>query len=166
MPNQPSPQHAPDHEHWMRLAIAQARQGLAAGQSPFGCVIVRDGAVIGAGHNEVWLRGDPTAHAEVVAIQRAARAAGSIELSGCTLYTTCEPCPMCAAASHWAKVPTVVFGATIADAQRAGFSELTHPAAALYTAGGSPVRLIRGVLQEECAALFDEWLAREDHRVY
>ena len=54
----------------------------------------------------------------------------------------------------------------IADAQRAGFSELTHPAAALYTAGGSPVRLIRGVLQEECAALFDEWLAREDRRVY
>lgn len=154
------------HERWMRAAIAQASEGLAAGQSPFGCVIVRDGSVIGSGHNEVWLRGDPTAHAEVVAIQRAARNAGTIDLAGCTLYTTCEPCPMCAAASHWAKVSTVVFGATIADAQRAGFSELTHPAATLYTAGGSPVRLVSGVLEEECAVLFAEWLSHDDRRTY
>lgn len=150
----------------MNAAIAQARDGLAAGQSPFGCVIVRDGKLLAQGHNEVWLRGDPTAHAEVVAIQRAARAAATIDLTGCALYTTCEPCPMCAAASHWAKLSCVVFGASIADAQRAGFSELTHPAAALYTAGGSPVRLIAGVLEEECAALFDAWLSREDRRTY
>jgi tRNA(Arg) A34 adenosine deaminase TadA len=146
-----------NHEHWMRAAIAQARAGLARGQSPFGAVIVRDGALLAAGHNEVYLRGDPTAHAEIVAIQRAARAGGGIDLSGCEIYTTCEPCPMCAAAIHWARLAATYCGATIADAALAGFHELKLPAAELYARGGSPVRLTGGLLGAECAALFDEW---------
>lgn len=158
----------------MRRAVAVTRVGIAAGQTPFGAVVVRAGRAragqaaragasvpplveVAAGHNEVWLRGDPTAHAEVVAIQRAAAALGTIDLTGCTLYTTCEPCPMCAAAIHWARLDVVVSGACIADAAAAGFHELHLAAGDLYAQGRSRVRLITGVLAAECAALFEEW---------
>jgi guanine deaminase len=154
------------HADWLRLALAEARAGMARGQSPFGCVIVRDDQLIAAGHNEVWERTDPTAHAEIVTLRRAAQALRRIDLSGCILYSTCEPCPMCAAAIHWARIEAVYYGATIADARRGGFNELTLGIAPLYRDGGSPVRLHPGLLQADCVALFDEWLARPDHRAY
>jgi tRNA(Arg) A34 adenosine deaminase TadA len=141
----------------MRLAIDQARAGIGAGQSPFGAVIVLAGEVVGAGHNEVWKRTDPTAHAEIVAIGRAAARLSRIDLSGCTVYTTCEPCPMCAAAIHWARADQVVWGAAIDDAAAAGFNELRLDARGLYSRGGSPTRTLAGVLQGPCAALFEEW---------
>lgn len=141
----------------MEEAIAEARRGMAAGQSPFGSVIVREGRAIAAAHNEVWARIDPTAHAEVNAIRKAAGELGSISLEGCVLYSTCEPCPMCASAIHWARVDAVIYGAEIADAAAAGFHELRMPAQELYRAGRSPVRLKGGVLRAECRALFGEW---------
>jgi guanine deaminase len=150
----------------MLNAIEQARAGIAAGQSPFGAVIVRGDELIASGHNEVWKRGDPTAHAEVVAIQRAAAALRSIDLCGCAIYTTCEPCPMCAAAIHWARLSAVHYGATIADARRAGFNELSLPITDLYQRGGSPVRVVAGVSRHECERLFDEWRAQPAHRTY
>lgn len=149
------------HETWMAQAIEQARAGVAEGQSPFGAIVVRDGQLVAGGHNEVWHRCDPTAHAEVVAIRNAAAAMKSIDLTGCTMYTTCEPCPMCAAAIHWSRISDVYYGATIADARRAGFNELILAATDVYTMGGSPVRITSGVMQRECAALFEEWLARK-----
>ena len=142
----------------MVLAIQEARTGIAAGQSPFGAVIVRDGKVVGAGHNEVWKRTDITAHAEVVAIQRACAAISSIDLSGCVIYTTTEPCPMCASAIHWARIERCCCGATIADAARAGFNELHLSAQDVYRKGRSPVQLTAGILREQCAALFGEWM--------
>jgi len=155
-----------DHELWMRQAIEQARAAIVSGQTPFGAVIVRKDCLIAAGHNEVWHRCDPTAHAEVVAIQRAAKNLQTIDLSGCVMYTTCEPCPMCAAAIHWSKLDEVVYGATIADAKKAGFSELTLPVEQVYRIGGSPVRIVAGVLVQDCAALFDEWIAAAVSRTY
>lgn len=146
-----------NHEYWVRQAIRQAQAGIAAGQSPFGAVIVRENLLVGAGHNEVWLRGDPTAHAEVVAIQRATRELRTIDLTGCVIYTTCEPCPMCATAIHWARLDAVYCGATIADAASAGFNELHVPAAELYRIGRSRVRLVPDVLRHDCAALFAAW---------
>ena len=143
----------------MKLAIDRARAGIAAGQSPFGAVIVKGDQLVGAGHNEVWKRTDPTAHAEVVAIQRAAAALTAIDLSGCVMYTTCEPCPMCAAAIHWSRLDECVYGATIADAAQAGFNELHLPVGEVYRIGRSPVRLIPDILQPQCAALFAEWRA-------
>lgn len=154
-----------DHEHWMSLAIERARAGIAAGQSPFGAVVVRGNETVGAGYNEVRKRTDPTAHAEVVAIGRAAGAARAIDLSGCVLYTTCEPCPMCATAIHWARIDRVIWGAAIADAAAAGFNELHVPARELYARGGSRVQVTEGVLRERCAALFAEWL-RAGGRAY
>jgi tRNA(Arg) A34 adenosine deaminase TadA len=141
----------------MRMAIAKTREGIAAGQSPFGAVVARDGAVVASTHNTVWRDTDPTAHAEVNCLRRAATALATINLKGCTLYSTCEPCPMCLAAIHWAKVDRVVFGATIADAAEAGFCELHVAADALAEMGRSPLRVEGGLLREECAALFDEW---------
>lgn len=146
-----------DHETYMRRAVAICREGIAEGQTPFGSVIVREGRVVAEAHNTVWRDTDPTAHAEVNAIRIACRALGEIDLGGCVLYTTCEPCPMCLAASHWSRVELVVFGASIADAETAGFTELGVPAAELARQGGSRLIVEPGPLREECRALFDLW---------
>ena len=144
-------------EDFMRLAIRKTREGIAAGQSPFGAVIVKNGEVVAATHNTVWKTTDPTAHAEVNCIRAAASALKTIFLHGCTMYSTTEPCPMCLSAIHWAKIERVVFGAVIADASDAGFHELYVPARELARLGGSPLKVENGLLQEECAALFREW---------
>lgn len=101
----------------MQLAIDKTREGIQNGQSPFGCAIVKGDDVVAVTHNTVWLTCDPTAHAEVNCIRAAAKKLNTIDLSGCTMYTTCEPCPMCLTATHWAKIDTCYFGATIADAE-------------------------------------------------
>lgn len=142
----------------MERAIAEARAAIASGQTPFGAVIVSaDGTLLAAGHNRVWATLDPTAHAEIMAIRLAAAEQHSIDLSGCLLYSTCEPCPMCMAAIHWARLETVVYGATIADAAAAGFNELRLPARELIERGGSRVRIESGCLSGLCQQLFTEW---------
>jgi guanine deaminase len=145
-------------QEFMRLAIRKAQEGMRLGQSPFGSAIVRAGEVVAVTHNSVWLTTDPTAHAEVNCIRAAAKALQTIFLQGCTLYSTTEPCPMCLSAIHWAKIERVVFGATIADAKDAGFSELCVAAADLAKLGGSPLVVESGLLQQECAELFTQWL--------
>lgn len=107
----------------MREAIALAVKNVSEGGGPFGCVVVRDGEVIARGVNRVTLTNDPTAHAEVVAIREACKALGDFQLTGCTLYSSCEPCPMCLAAIYWARPERVYFGATKDDAARAGFDD-------------------------------------------
>lgn len=146
-----------NEQEYMQLAIRKAQESIAAGQSPFGSVIVRGGDIIAATHNSVWRDGDPTAHAEVNCIRAAARALKTIFLHGCTLYSTTEPCPMCFSAIHWAKIDRVVYGATIADAAAAGFGELFVDAKALADMGRSPVRVDSGLLREACADLFTQW---------
>ncbi len=154
------------HEEGMRTAIAKAREGIAAGQTPFGACILRHGEVIACEHNQVWSTTDSTAHAEVVALRAACRKLGTIDLSGCTIYATCEPCPMCFAACHWAKVSHIVFGSSIADAQAAGFSELTISNEDMKHLGGSPITVTGGVLREEAIALFELWKSQPDRRGY
>ena len=150
----------------MRLAIEKCRQGIIAGQSPFGCAIERDGQLLSYTHNTVVLTTDITAHAEVNAIREACRSTGDIFLSGAIVATTCEPCPMCMAALHWARVDTVYYGATIADADAAGFNELQLPAAELLRLGGSKLKLVPQVLPAECKELFAEWKANPNRKVY
>jgi tRNA(Arg) A34 adenosine deaminase TadA len=151
---------------FMRLAIEKTREGIDAGQSPFGSAIVRGGEVVAVTHNTVWKTTDPTAHAEVNRIRAAAAKLKAIALTGCTLYSTTEPCPMCLSAIHWAKIDRVVFGATIADAADAGFHELFVPAKDLAAMGRSPLKVENGLLQAECAALFDEWKRSGKARAY
>jgi len=150
----------------MRLAIAKAREGTAAGQSPFGCAIGRGDEVLAVAHNRVWQTTDITAHAEMNAIREACCRVGHIFLDGAIVATTCEPCPMCMAALHWARVEAVYFGATIADAALAGFHELTLSAADVVRLGKSPVKLVGGCLADECRQLFDEWRASPHYRPY
>ena len=150
----------------MELAIEAARMGIADGQSPFGCAIACDDKVLAVAHNTVVAATDITAHAEINALRAACRAADNVHLNGCLVATTCEPCPMCMAALHWARVGTVMFGATIVDAEAAGFNELRVPAADVLKIGGSSVKLQAGVLPAECKHLFREWKDRPDRVVY
>lgn len=155
-----------DVEELMRQAITIARAGIRDGQSPFGCAIVRNGLIIACRHNTVLATPDITAHAEVNALRTACQVTGLVHLPGACVATTCEPCPMCMAALHWARVAVVYYGATIADARQAGFNELQVPASQLLKQGGSGVQLVGGVLREECRELFQQWLGRPGHRSY
>ncbi len=154
------------HTRLMGRAIAACRDSIAAGQTPFGCVIARNGEVVASAHNTVWQDTDITAHAEINAIRSACRALATIDLTGCDLYTTCEPCPMCLAASHWARIRTLYFGATIADAAAAGFHELHLPAAELARLGGSPLVVVEGIERAACRALFKAWQKGPGARSY
>ena len=153
-------------EELMQRAVDKARNGIAAGQSPFGCAIALDGELIACEHNTVVADPDSTAHAEINALRAACRHAGRYLLEGAVVATTCEPCPMCMSALHWARVATVYYGATIDDAVAAGFNELTVPAGKLVELGRSAVQLVPGLLPDACRQLFAEWHARPDCIVY
>ena len=119
---------------FMEKAIALATENVTAGSGgPFGAVIVRDGSIVATGTNLVTATNDPTAHAEVVAIRNACATLSSFELSGCHIYTSCEPCPMCLAAIYWARCDAIFYGNCAADAAAAGFDdaflyeEMTRP---------------------------------------
>lgn len=150
----------------MDLAIAKCRKGIALGQTPFGCAIARGDTVLAAAHNTVLLTTDITAHAEINAIRAACRQVGDIFLEGAVVATTCEPCPMCMAALHWARVETVYCGAAIDDAERAGFNELRMPAAELLRVGGSKLTLVPDLRREACRRLFSDWRQSSAVRTY
>lgn len=109
---------------FLRRAIELATENVRSGKGgPFAAVVVRDGRILGEGVNTVTASCDPTAHAEVNAIRAAAKGLGDFSLAGCELYTSCEPCPMCLAASYWARLSVIYYGATAADAAQAGFDD-------------------------------------------
>ena len=109
---------------FMQEAIRLSRERMLAGDGgPFGAVVVRDGKIIGRGWNQVTSTNDPTAHAEVTAIREACHALGDFKLSGCELYTSCEPCPMCLSAIYWARIPRIFYGNTRTDAAAIGFDD-------------------------------------------
>ncbi len=156
-----------DYRQLMRQAIEQARKGIRDGQTTFGAVIANDsGEIIVETNNTVRADCDSTAHAEINAIRSACRKVGRIDLSGHLIVTTCEPCPMCAAAIHWARLDEVVFGATIDHAKRAGFHELSLACRTLYETGASEVRIQEGVLEDQCRKLFEEWQLGRSPRPY
>ena len=109
---------------YLRLAIQEARKGVTANHGgPFGAVIVQEGEIIATAHNEVLLRNDPTAHAEIMAIRIAGKKLGRFHLEGCELYCTGEPCPMCFSAIHWAHLDRVVYCNTKEEAAAIGFDD-------------------------------------------
>src|SRR5579871_659069 len=110
-------------QSFLRQAIELAVDNVRRGGGPFGAVIVKDGVVIAAGANQVTRTHDPTAHAEIVAIREACRVLGDFQLTGCDLYSSCEPCPMCLGALYWARPARVFYAATHADAAAAGFDD-------------------------------------------
>ncbi|MBL7963769.1 MAG: nucleoside deaminase [Flavobacteriales bacterium] len=152
--------------HYLREAIALARAGMDRNDGgPFGCVIVKDDEIIGSGNNRVTSSNDPTAHAEVVAIREACRALGSFQLDGCTLYTSCEPCPMCLGAIYWARPDRVVYAGARQDAAAAGFddqliyNELPLPPAERRLP-------MEQALRQEACAVFEAWGRKADKTAY
>lgn len=155
-----------DPQQLMQLALEKARHGISLGQTPFGCAIAQGEQILSVAHNTVHASLDITAHAEINALREACQAVGDISHEGAVAATTCEPCPMCMAALHWARVDVVYFGATIDHATAAGFNELRLSAQEVIDRGGGQVKLIQGVMTAQCAALFEEWMQSPNRRVY
>ena len=150
---------------FMKKAIAEARRGMKKGEGgPFGAVIVLGGEIISRGHNRVIVSHDPTAHAEIVAIRRATRRLGRFDLSACELYTTCEPCPMCLAAIHWARIKRFYFGCTTDDAARIGFDDQTFHDSCRGL--GRPCYESVPFLRDECLSLFEAWASDPQKKRY
>lgn len=112
-----------NHKKYMELAANLAEKNVAGGGGPFGAVIVREGKVIAKSCNQVTNKNDPTAHAEIEAIREATSKLGTYDLSGCTIYASCEPCPMCLGAIYWARIDSIFFGNTRHDAAEIGFDD-------------------------------------------
>ncbi|HEX2860739.1 MAG TPA: nucleoside deaminase [Lacunisphaera sp.] len=154
------------HEQFMREAIQLAEEGMARGQGgPFGCVIVREGRVVGRGSNRVTSSNDPTAHAEVTAIRDACAALKTFQLTDCELYTSCEPCPMCLSAIYWARIPRIFFANTRQDAADIGFDDDF-----IYRQIPLPLEKraikISQVLREEGLKTFQSWAQKADKVKY
>lgn len=112
-----------DKETFMRKAIALSTENVRNGGGPFGAVIVKDGEIVATGVNRVTAQHDPTSHAEVNAIREACRKLGTFDLSGCDIYTSCEPCPMCLGAIYWAHIDRIYYGNNKSDAAGIGFDD-------------------------------------------
>ncbi len=151
-----------NEQDFMREAIRLAEEGMQAGRGgPFGCVVVRHGAVVGRGNNCVTSANDPTAHAEVTAIREACSRLGTFQLSDCELYASCEPCPMCLAAIYWARIPVVYYANTRADAAAIGFDDDF-----IYQQMPLPPEqrsiTMKSLLREEALLGFRTWEAKPD----
>lgn len=153
-------------ETYLREAIALARAGALAGRGgPFGAVIVRDGRVLSRGENRVPSACDPTAHAEVVAIRAACAAQRTFRLDGATLYASCEPCPMCLAATYWARIARVVYACTRDDAAAIGFDDALFYRELSAPPAHRTLPLV-SALREEGLAAMRAWAEKPDRVAY
>lgn len=146
------------HIDFLKIAIEESLLSVQAGSSPFGAVIVKDGKIIAKAHNQVVLLNDPTAHAEVQCIRLACQTLKSFDLSGCTLYTSCEPCPMCLNAIKWANITQVYYAATRDDADAIGFRDRVF-----YQE--DPIELNHLILNE-ARSVMDTWYSQQDKKPY
>lgn len=152
-------------DEFMRKAIRLSLDNVKKGGGPFGAVIVKDGKVISAGTNNVTAKNDPTAHAEVDAIRKAAKNLKNFDLSGCELYTSCEPCPMCLSAIYWARISRIYYGNTKKDAAKIGFIDDF-----IYKELGKPLEKrklkISQHLRDEALMSFETWDMKKDKKKY
>lgn len=149
----------------MRRAIALSEESVASGGGPFGAVIARDGQIIAEGSNRVTLDNDPTAHAEVSTIREAARRLGTFDLSGCDIYTSCEPCPMCLGAIYWAHLDHIYYGNNRKDAADIGFDDdFIYRELALEPSQRH--KMMEVLLPEEAALAFRMWNNKKDKKRY
>lgn len=153
-------------KEFMKIAIEKAREGVENGQTPFGTCIVKDGEVISSASNTVWKDGDITAHAEINAIREACKKLNTVDLSGCIIYSTCEPCPMCFSACNWAKISKIVFGARIEDAKKYGFREMLISNEQMRSLSESKIEIKSDFLRDRCIEVFKLWVLRKDKRIY
>ena len=151
---------------FMTRAIELAREGVDRNEGgPFGCVIVRNGEIVGEGNNRVTSTNDPTAHAEVVAIRDACSKLGTFQLDGCVVYTSCEPCPMCLGAIYWSRPAGIFYAGTREDAAAAGFDD-EHFYSEIEKSNVDREIKMENMLRGEAQAAFAEWLAKIDKTEY
>ncbi len=155
-----------DDKRFMQRAIELARDGIDGNEGgPFGCVVVRDGEIIGEGNNRVTSANDPTAHAEIIAIREGCKSLNSFQLDGCSIYTSCEPCPMCLGAIYWARPASVYYACTRDDAAEIGFDdrfiyeELERP-------NDEREMVLVNVMRDEAIEVFRSWDAKVDKVEY
>ena len=144
------------HEDFMRMALEAASQGRQKGEMPFGACIVKQGRVVTTVHNVAREHMDITAHAEMYAIQEACRLLKTLDLSGSTIYASCEPCPMCFSACLWANLDRIVFASRIEDAERMGIRQIPITAATIRQLSRASVEVIGDVLRSESVELFKD----------
>ena len=150
---------------WLDLTIQLATRNVADGGGPFGAVVVRDGELLAEGQNRVTSSLDPTAHAEVVAIRAACLKVQDFSLAGATLFTSCEPCPLCLSAALWARIDRVVYAADRDDAARGGFDDREFYE--LFSRDRDTWHLdVDAVRPANATAPFDAWLAHPDRTEY
>lgn len=154
-----------EKQEFMRRAIQLSLESVKHGGGPFGAVIVKEGKIIAEAANRVTLDNDPTAHAEVNAIRQAARSLGRFDLSGCDIYTSCEPCPMCLGAIYGAHLNHIYYGCNRRDAADAGFDdEFIYQELSLAPAERQKVMEV--LLPDESLAAFRMWKEKKDKRRY
>jgi guanine deaminase len=154
------------HEDFMREAIELSKKNMLQGKGgPFGCVIVKDGEIVGRGWNQVTSSNDPTAHAEVSAIRDACKNLNSFQLEGCIVYTSCEPCPMCLGAIYWARPAKVFYGNTKADAADIGFDD-SFIYQELELPLGERSMPLQPLLRNEALDVFKLWAEKQDKIEY
>ena len=152
---------------YMKLAIEEATGGIKSGDGgPFGAVIVKSGEILASSHNTVLKNNDPTQHAEINVISLSSGKLDSYDLSGCVLYSTTEPCPMCFSAIHWARIDRVVYGTNIEDVAKLGFNELSIPVSKMKEQGPSSVEITPDFMRDECLELLSFWSTLPDRKVY
>jgi tRNA(Arg) A34 adenosine deaminase TadA len=151
---------------FLRRAIRLATENVSGGKGgPFGAVIVRAGAIVAEGVNTVTSSNDPTAHAEVNAIRSACKSLGLFSLTGCELYSSCQPCPMCLAASYWARLDAIYFGASAEDAAHAGFNDALLYEEMRKSSAGRQIPA-QQLLGDEARESFAAWIASADKTEY
>lgn len=153
------------NEIFMRQAIELAVENVKNGGGPFGAVVVKDGQVVATGANRVTPNNDPTAHAEVMAIRAACTKLGTFDLSGCVLYTSCEPCPMCLGAIYWAHIDKIYYGANQHDAAEADFDD-SFIYRELELEPGKRHKPVENILHDEALAPFNLWRSKGDKVKY
>ena len=149
----------------MREAIKLSAESVRSGGGPFGAVIVRNGEIIARGENRVTVCNDPTAHAEVSAIREAAARLGTYDLSGCEIYSSCEPCPMCLGAIYWARLDRLYYAGTRADAANVGFDD-AHIYEELPLDPSQRELPTQTLLREEAQRVFEVWAEKTDKKEY
>ncbi|MEN8118515.1 MAG: nucleoside deaminase [Bacteroidota bacterium] len=154
------------HNHFMQTAINLAQKGMNSNNGgPFGALVVKNNKIIAEGYNQVTSKNDPTAHAEIVAIREACKKLNSFQLDGCTIYTSCEPCPMCLGAIYWARPKKVYFAATREDAADTNFDDHF-----IYDEMELDFKErhidFENIMRDEARLVFEKWKEKEDKTVY
>lgn len=153
-------------EKYMKEAVALSEKGMNNDEGgPFGCVIVKDGKIIGRGNNKVLSTNDPTAHAEIVAIRDACKNLVTFQLEGCEIYTSCEPCPMCLGAIYWARPDIIYYSNSKEDAKQAGFDDSLIYEEMKCDLKDRKIPIVR-ITTDEAEEVFRKWKNKKNKRIY